>query len=172
MPATQPLQTFASPGETVDVHGSFAIAEEVRVLSLFGHRHAWTGNFSSWVVRADAEGEELLYQSFDWFDQPTYRYDSISQNPAPAPDKRLDGGKSGILILQPGDQLHFNCHMMFTTERADTEQAPAPESIGPLRFANQAFKGEMCILWGTTMGKNIGRPMVDLGPLPDFATVE
>jgi hypothetical protein len=103
---------------------------------------------------------------------PTFRYDSIVQNPAPAPEIRADGGASGVQIVEAGDQLHFNCHMAYTPERATQEGAPMPATIGPLRFANEAFTGEMCILFGETAGLNIGRPTASGDPLPDFATLE
>lgn len=171
LPVGQVIGVFAQPGETVDMHYSFAVGEEVRVVTLFGHRHAWTSNFSVWVERT-GEPEDIVYQSFDWFDQPTYRYDSQAMNPVPAPDKRLDGGHSGVLTLVPGDELHFNCHIAFTDERAALAGAPAPDSIGPLRFANQAFEAEMCILFGSTAGAALSGVQTEQGPLPNFATVD
>ena len=171
MPISQAISTFAQPGQVVDKHYSFPINTEMRVLQLFGHRHVWTTNFSAWVERSSGE-QEIVYQSFDWFDQPTYRYDSITGNPTPAPEQLIDGGHSGALVLQPGERLHFNCHINYTDERAAEEEAPTPASIGSLRFANQAFEGEMCILFGSTAGEAIGTPAADTGPLPSFATID
>ncbi|MGD8863369.1 MAG: hypothetical protein PVI30_25370, partial [Myxococcales bacterium] len=171
MPIEQVVFPFAQPGQTVDYHAAWNVSQDIRVVRLFGHRHAWTPNFSAWVERQDGS-TEILYQSFDWFDMPTFRYDSIVQNPAPAPEIRVDGGASGVQIVEAGDQLHFNCHMAYTPERATQEGAPMPTTIGPLRFANEAFTGEMCILFGETAGLNIGRPAANGDPLPDFATLE
>ena len=171
MPLTQVVGTFATPGQTVDIHHRWDIGQEIRLLQLFGHRHVWTTNFSAWVEKPDGS-QEILYQSFDWFDQPTYRYDSVTQNPLPASEKLLDGGASGVQILKPGDQLHFNCHMSFTDERAAEEGAPRPATIGSLRFANQAFEGEMCILFGSTAGIRLPSPVADGSPVPDFAAVD
>lgn len=171
MPLTQAFSTFASPGQTVDIHASWRLNQDMRLIQLFGHRHVWTSNFSAWVEKPDGS-EEILYQSFDWFDQPTYRYDNTFQNPVPAPDKRLDGGASGVVILKSGEELHFNCHMSYTDERAAVEEAPSPTSIGPLRFANQAFTGEMCILFGSTAGASLGQPTPSNAPVPDFATID
>jgi hypothetical protein len=42
-----------------------------------------------------------------------------------------------------------------------------PAENGPLRFANQAFNAEMCILFGASVGDN--GAMEQLGPPPDFA---
>ncbi|HTU58938.1 MAG TPA: hypothetical protein VMF89_10905 [Polyangiales bacterium] len=40
---------------------------------------------------------------------------------------------------------------------------------GPLRFANQAYEAEMCILFGASIG-DVGL-LEQLGPPPDFAKV-
>ena len=84
-----------------------------------------------------------------------------------------DGAASGLVMLMPGEKLHFNCHIEFTPERAATENAPQqPSEIGTLRFANEAYTGEMCILFGSTAEVEMPAPAADLGPLPDFATVD
>ncbi len=171
MPLTQALDTFAQPGQTTNKHYSWNISQDVRLVTVFGHRHAWTPNFSAWVEKPGGDNE-LIYQSFDWFDQPTYRYDSVVQNPAPAPDLRADGATTGVRILKAGEQLHFNCHVTFTPERAASEGAPTPAEIGTLRFANQAFAGEMCILFGSTAGIELPQPSASSSALPDFATLD
>lgn len=158
---------FAQPGEIVDVHYSKSIPGDVRVITLFGHRHAWTTNFSVWVERGSAE-PEIIYQSFDWFDEPTYQYNSQVKNPVPAWKNRADGAHSGILNLKAGDELHFNCHIEYTAERAKEENSPVtPQQNGPLRFANEAFTAEMCILFGGAVGSS-GSPVREGAP-PDFA---
>ena len=169
-----PLQAITlsvSPGSTVDLHYSWNIQQPVRVITLFGHRHAWTSNFSSWVE--DSDGKlDILYQSFAWLDEPTYRYDSVSQNPQPTPEKRNDGASSGIRMLMPGQKLHFNCHIEYTDERAKSEGAPSPQEIGALHFANEAFTAEMCILFGSTSGAQLTTPDVNNAPVPGFASID
>jgi hypothetical protein len=155
-------------GTAQDLHYSWDITQPVRVLTVFGHRHAWTTNFSSWVEKPGGENQ-IIYQSYDWFDEPTYRYDSMTMNPTPAPDKRTDGATTGILMLNPGEKLHFNCHIEFTDQQAAAVNAPSPNSIGTLRFANQAFNAEMCILFGSTAATALTNPAEDTSPLPDFA---
>lgn len=165
----QAIGLAVQPGQTRDLHYSWNISQPVRLISAFGHRHAWTTNFSSWVEKPGGD-LEILYQSYDWFDEPTYRYDSITQNPPPAPEMRADGAASGVRMLNPGEKLHFNCHIEYTNERAAAEGAPMPSEIGTLRFANQAFTAEMCILFGSTAGVSLSRPSSDATALPDFAT--
>jgi hypothetical protein len=156
------------PGGVVDEHYMWEIDKDIRMVRVFGHRHVWTTNFSTWVERADGE-VELIYQSFDWFDMPTYRYDSVVKNPSLNPEARIDGATSGVLELKAGDQLHFNCHMEFTDARAAAEGAPTPDEVGVLRFANEAYTGEMCILFGNNTGGDLGLPSSGNRDVPDFA---
>jgi hypothetical protein len=169
-PIEQVATLSISPGQTQDIHYSWSGLGSIRLLTLFGHRHAWTTNFSAWIEKSNGD-TEIIYQSFDWFDEPTYRYDSMTQNPVPAPQARTDGASSGIRMLG-GDKFHFNCHIEYTEERAMAENAPSPSSIGTIRFANQAFTGEMCILFGSTAATRLPTPVRDNSPLPDFATID
>jgi hypothetical protein len=159
------------PNTIQNLHYSWQITQPVRLVTAFGHRHAWTTNFSSWIENSDGN-LDIVYQSYDWFDEPTYRYDSMTKNPVPAPEKRSDGAKSGLLVLEPGQKLHFNCHIEYTDERADAEGAPRPDTIGTLRFANEAFTAEMCILFGSTAAVQLPTPNVDNTKLPDFASTQ
>jgi len=167
----QVLTMAIPPGATQDFHYSWNITQPVRLVEAFGHRHAWTTNFSAWVENPDGKNE-IVYQSFQWLDEPTYRYDSVTKNPTPAPENRADGAHSGVRMLMPGQKLHFNCHIEFTPERAATEKAPEPAEIGTLGFANEAFTGEMCILFGSTAPVEMPAPVVDRTPLPSFATID
>lgn len=146
----QVISMNIAPGSTVDYHYTMQVGMRTRIVSLFGHRHAWTTNFSAWIEEAGGD-TNIMYQSFDWYDEPTYRYDSLVTNPMPNFDTKMDGGASGITWLEPGDVLHFNCHIEYTDERASAVNAPIqPQENGPLHFANQAFNAEMCILFGQT----------------------
>jgi hypothetical protein len=171
MEAGQVITLSVSPGRTTDLHYSWPVNSEMRLIRVFGHRHFWTTNFSTWIERADGK-IELAYQSYDWFDMPTYRYDSVVKNPMLDPTKAVDGAVSGIVTLKPGDQLHFNCHIEFTDQRRMLDaKAPAPSQLGALRFANEAYNGEMCIQFGNVTGGSLGLPAVDASPVPDFAKV-
>ena len=66
-------------------------------------------------------------------------FDSISQNAVPNLDAKQDGGYSGLLELNTGDQVHFVCDI---TNRHDTT----------LRYANELLTGEMCMVAGTSVG--------------------
>jgi hypothetical protein len=153
------------PGQTRDLHYAFTPTGPTRLVRFFGHRHVWTPNFSSWVERKDGK-VEMIYQSFDWLDMPTFRYDSVVKNPTPDFSRRIDGASSGILKLDVGDKLHFNCHIEYTDARAQEEGAPLPRTQGNLTFANQALTAEMCIAFGTVTGNPIGLPAIVRTPLP------
>ncbi|HKU42564.1 MAG TPA: hypothetical protein VJR89_30610, partial [Polyangiales bacterium] len=165
----QVIGLSVTPGTTQDLHYSWNITQPIRIVDLFGHRHAWTSNFSAWID--DGGKQEIVYQSFNWLDEPTYRYDSMTKNPVPAPQNKTDGATSGVRMLMPGQKLHFNCHIEYTDERAKSEGAPMPSEIGQLRFANEAFTAEMCILFGSTAAVQLSAPVVDTSPLPAFATM-
>jgi hypothetical protein len=137
------------PGETRDLTATLTATGETRVLSLFGHRHAWTSSFTIWVERTDGTVERV-YESYDWLEVPTYSYNSVTLNPSPDPDRQSDGGFSGVLTLRPGDQMHFTCHVEATAQRA--EQLGVPMPTEPLTFGNEAFGAEMCVLYGYLTG--------------------
>ncbi len=168
---TQTFFLAVQPNTTVDLHYSFNVTEPVRIVTLFGHRHAWTTNFSAWVV--DGSETEILYQSFDWYDEPTYRYDSLTENPVPDHSLLSDGAATGIRVLQPGQVLHYNCRIQYTAERGVKVDAPVtPMQNGTLGFANEAFTAEMCILFGSTAEGTLGRVAANASPLPAFATAQ
>ena len=90
------------PNSLTDLDGSFAPEKTTRVLSLFGHRHAWTRRLNAWVHRANGD-DEPVYDSFNWLDVPTYSYDSVATNPVADPGAERDGASSGLLTLDPGE---------------------------------------------------------------------
>jgi len=134
-------------GMKLDSEGSAPASTETQVLSLWGHRHAWTTRFHAWVVRTDGS-EELVYDSHDWNDMPTFSYNSVAKNPEPG--KGFDGASTGPLVLHPGDELHFNCHVETTKERADQIGVPLPTEA--ITWANEATAAEMCLIEGQTTG--------------------
>jgi hypothetical protein len=172
--SNEPKTMNIAPGSVVDLHYSWTIpssSDPIRLVRVFGHRHFWTTNFTSWIERAGSNAPEVIYQSFDWFNMPTYRYDSLAQNPTPVPGAHGDGAASGIVMLNPGDKLHFNCHIEYTDQRAATNgNAPNPESAGNLRFKNEVYGGEMCIQYGNWTGSQLLFPAADSSPIPDVAT--
>lgn len=132
------------PNAITILEGSFPATQTTRVLSLFGHRHAWTRRFNAWIHRTDGS-DVPVYDSFNWAEVPTFAYDSHTQNPVADPATQKDGAYSGLLTLAPGDVLYFNCHVDTTAAHAAELGVPVPTES--LVFGNKAFDAEMCILY-------------------------
>jgi hypothetical protein len=133
-----PLDVAVAPGESAELEYKCTPAGATRIISLLGHRHVSTDRFAAWVVKASGEKIDA-YESFSWEDIPTYQYDSVSKNPVPDVANKVDGASSGMLELAPGDELHFECDIH--NQQAQT-----------LKFANELYTGEMCILFGSYTG--------------------
>jgi hypothetical protein len=139
-----PLDIFIPPGERAALHYRCDVASDTRIVSLTAHRHASTKRFGVWIERAGGE-DEPVYESFDYNEQPTYQYDSVTTNPKPALMAKVDGASSGVLNVGAGDSIHFLCDI--TND--------LPENVASnttLRFANEVITGEMCILFGSSTG--------------------
>jgi hypothetical protein len=147
---TSPIDTFAGMGSPADMaiaagqhvqrEYACAVRSSARIISLYGHYHAHGQRFGVWIERASGE-RVSVYESFDWADIPVFQFDSISSNPQPDVEQRVDGALSGLLMVEAGDALHFLCDI-----RNDSMQS--------LRFADEAITGEMCILFGAYAGAN------------------
>jgi hypothetical protein len=145
---TKKMQPLAASGSPVDVSipahqrtilkYKCDVQGDSRIITMNGHRHAHTDRFSVWVKKQSGE-EVRAYESFNWEDMPTYQYDSVSTNPTSDVDKKTDGASSGELEVTKGDELHFLCDINNTLDV-------------PLKFANEAIDGEMCILFGSYIG--------------------
>lgn len=110
-----------------------------RMLWFYGHRHANNKRFSAWRVRNGQE--ELFYEGLHWEETLLLEYTSQITNPVANRDMGIEGGWSGILDLQPGDKLKWECHVVNETE-------------GTLRFTNNTYTGEMCIMDAELVGTN------------------
>jgi len=141
---TQPLQDIFLVGDlaaNIPAHSKQtttltfkpAITESTRIFNLSAHSHAHDEVFSVYRVRGGQE--ELVYQSFDWEEPDELTYNTVNQNPPPDPVAKTDGGYSGMLYFEPGDSFKWTCEVNNTTDAA-------------LRFANEAFTAEMCLLPG------------------------
>jgi hypothetical protein len=62
-------------------------------------------------------------------------YDSVHTNPKPGTTPNSDGAHTGLLTLQAGDTISWECDVDNTTDQ-------------PLRFADLAYTAEMCNVFG------------------------
>jgi hypothetical protein len=107
-----------------------------RILSLLGHRHAWTERFAVF------KNDELVYDSWSWEESAVFSYDSITTNPPLNPAAKTDGALSGDLYFKQGDVLSIECHVNNKSDKT-------------LTFKNQLYGGEMCLLFGGAVGTEI-----------------
>jgi hypothetical protein len=112
-----------------------------RIYALNSHMHAHSETMAVWRVRGDQK--ELVYQSFDWAEPDTATYNTVVKNPAPNAAAKQDGGISGLFYMEPGDSLQWSCDVNNTLDTA-------------IRFANEAYTAEMCLLAGAYVSDTPG----------------
>lgn len=145
----EPVEEMALPGDTEfaiepradTMLGPFrcAVVGAGRMLWMYGHRHANNVRFSAWRLRG--ESRVAIYEAFHWADPLLLEFSSSVTNPAPDREREIEGGYSGVLDLQAGDILEWECHVINKTD-------------GFLRFTNENYTGEMCILDAELVGAN------------------
>jgi hypothetical protein len=133
--------TFAIEPHTERLLGPFQcqVTGSGRMLWFYGHRHANNVRFSAWRLRGQTR--ELFYEAYNWQDPLLLEYSSTVQNPVPDRARRAEGGHSGVLDLLPGDRLEWECQVVNQTDAV-------------LRFTNQNYLGEMCIMDAEVVGAN------------------
>jgi hypothetical protein len=131
--------TFNVPPGADQILGPYScdIMGTGRLLWFYGHRHANNVRFSAWRVRGAQR--DLFYEGLHWEETLLLDYSSDVKNPAPDRAKGIEGGWSGVLDLKPGDKLEWECHVI-------------NKQTTPLRFTNETYLGEMCIMDGETVG--------------------
>ncbi|HEX4334446.1 MAG TPA: hypothetical protein VH062_00955 [Polyangiaceae bacterium] len=139
---TSSVTIFAGPWTGIPPHTSTVLKANTtvngdgRIINMFGHRHVATDRFAVW------KNDELVYDSWNWQESVAYDYDSMTQNPALDPDKKTDGATSGILPVTTGDKINIECDVNNQTDNT-------------LYFKNELYTGEMCILFGSSVGVGI-----------------
>jgi len=145
--ATQTTTLLYDPGSVsvnVPPHGDVVlgpyecdIKTPGRLISMFGHVHANDVRFSAWRNRGGKR--DLIYEEYHWEDPLWLEFTSLAKNPTADSSKLIDGGWTGIVDLQPGDTLSWECHEVNQQDTA-------------LRFTNQTYTGAMCIIIGDLVG--------------------
>jgi hypothetical protein len=139
---TESVVITAGPWQGIPPHTQKVLTAETevkgegRIINLFGHRHAWTDRFA---VR---HNDELIYDSWDWEESVVFEYNSVTTNPPPDPTAKTDGAVSGVRPVHPGDKIDIECDI---DNKSDTT----------LTFRNELYTGEMCILFGSSVGTGI-----------------
>jgi hypothetical protein len=129
-----------APGTHETYAYSCPINADGRILSLLGHTHAHGIRETAWVKRASGERIQV-FEQFDYADPRIFYYDSITENPAFSQSQ--PGAQTGILEVFAGDALEWECEV-----NNDSDQ--------DLTYINDVMYGEMCNIWGQTVG-----PLID-----------
>ncbi len=129
-------------GQTVVIHGTAPVPDaagpEFRLVSATPHYHTHTSRFT---VTATIGGQtQTILDNFPTMHvlpEPALTdYTSTETNTPPDVAARINGASSGILHMQPGDQIDWACTIT-------NDDQP-----NPITFANAVYTGEMCNLFG------------------------
>jgi hypothetical protein len=125
-----------APGTDMVYKYECPISGNGRILSLLGHYHAHGKKFTASIRRGSGMTEKV-FEMYDYQDPATFEYDSVQKNPAFS--GTVAGATSGILEVKAGDVLMWDCHII-------------NDSDTPLTYTNEVKTGEMCNLWGSSLG--------------------
>jgi hypothetical protein len=119
---------------------SCPITADGRILTMLGHTHAHTVRFTAWLNRGGAS-ERKIFETYDYLEPKVYAFNTVEVNP-PFSDA-APGAHSGMLEVKNGDTLDWECHVI-------------NDSQATLRYTNHVNTGEMCNIWGESLG-----PLID-----------
>jgi hypothetical protein len=129
--------TAAVAGSHVVVGASCPVTGDGRLLSLYGHRHLNNVRFS--VYRNRGGDRQLVLEDYESEHPSVFEFNSIAKNDPPNPMTKTPGAFSGMLDVQIGDSIDFECEIVNMTDKNFTGQ-------------NEAADDEMCILVGDSVG--------------------
>jgi hypothetical protein len=135
-----PTPMNVPPGEHVLIHGTCPVTGGGHALNLYGHRHANNLRFSIWRERGGQT--DLVYEDYNWEDPVALEFSSLIKNQPANPANSVGGGWSGILDLQDGDNLSFECDIRNMTNQTFVGR-------------NEAKNDEMCIMVGDAVGSTV-----------------
>jgi hypothetical protein len=118
-----------------------------RIIAFLGHYHSHGKRFTAYISHAGQD--KKVFEMFDYLDPKIFNYDSITTNPTFADESAMQAGAtSGILEVKAGDTIKWECHII------NDDQA------GGLRYTNEVKTGEMCNLWGESVGPLINETVL------------
>ncbi|MDH5671463.1 MAG: hypothetical protein OEZ06_04890 [Myxococcales bacterium] len=110
-----------------------------RIIGLLGHYHAHGVRFSAWINRG-RDTERKVFEMYDYLEPVEFQYDTITENPDFSDSAA--GAFTGVLEVNAGDTVDWECHII-------------NDSATALRYTNEVETGEMCNLWGASVGPKI-----------------
>jgi hypothetical protein len=125
------------PPNSHDVYAySCPITEDGRIVQLLGHTHAHGIRETAWVRRESGERIQV-FEQYDYLEPQLFQYDTITENPPFS--SHSPGALTGPLLVYAGDTLEWECEVH-------------NDSAVPLTYTNNVETGEMCNLWGQSVG--------------------
>jgi hypothetical protein len=116
-----------------------AIDTDGRIIQLLGHTHAH-GIRETAHIR-NAAGERLkVFEQYDYLSPAIFNFDSLTKNPDFSDSQ--PGAFTGILNVKAGDTLEWECEINNDSDKA-------------LAYTNEVHTGEMCNIWGSSVGPTI-----------------
>ncbi|HVU06056.1 MAG TPA: hypothetical protein VHE30_30105 [Polyangiaceae bacterium] len=112
------------------------IPADGRVIELIGHTHAHGIRETAWIRHAGGDRTKV-FEQFNYLEPQIFYYDTVTQNPAFS--EREAGALTGQLPVVAGDSLDWECEV-----NNDSDVA--------LRYTNEVKTGEMCNIWGQSVG--------------------
>jgi hypothetical protein len=131
---SKPIQ----PGTDEVYKYSCPIKGDGYLLSLLGHYHAHGKRFTATIQRASGALDKV-FEMYDYTDPATFEYNTVVDNPAFS--DITAGAVSGRLAVHDGDSLLWECHIINDSDVA-------------LHYVNMVKTGEMCNIWGASVGVN------------------
>ncbi|HKP58533.1 MAG TPA: hypothetical protein VJV78_17525 [Polyangiales bacterium] len=106
------------------------------IMNLLGHYHAHGKRLTASIQRKDGKLEKV-FEMYDYLDPASFDYNTVVDNPLFADGK--SGATSGQLAVSDGDIVMWECHII-------------NDSNVSLSYTNEVKTGEMCNLWGASVG--------------------
>jgi hypothetical protein len=128
-----------APGTDAVYKYECPINADGRLISMLGHYHAH-GKRETISIRRSSGAREKLYEMYNYTNAAVFPFDSLTKNPPLAAG--VDGAVSGPVYVKAGDVLEWECHIVNDSNVA-------------LTYSNNVKEGEMCNLFGMSVGPEI-----------------
>jgi hypothetical protein len=126
-----------APGTDMVYKYECPVKGEGHILNLLGHYHAHGKRFTAFITPKGSSTPQKVFEMFDYLDPAVFEYNTVMTNPNFAEGKA--GALSGQLPIHDGDTLSWECHIVNDSD------------VG-LTYVNEVKTGEMCNLWGSSLG--------------------
>jgi hypothetical protein len=123
------------------------LTQDGRIIALLGHYHSHGKRFTAYISRGGQDTK--VFEMYDYLDPKIFDYDSVTKNPDFSPESAMQAGATtGILEVKTGDTIKWECHII------------NDDQTDGLRYTNEVKTGEMCNLWGESVGPVINETVL------------